>query len=348
MSPTPVTLLGATGMVGQRLIELLEDHPWFTAGVLAASERSAGRRYAEACDWHLPSEPHGSVGDTLVVPTTAAAIHAANGGPGIALSALPRSVAHAVERPLMALGWTVISNASAHRMDADVPLIIPEINADHLALCERQEGPGRLVTNGNCTSMPLALALAPLHEAVGIEAVCAASYQAVSGAGYPGESAWDLIGNVRPHPGDEEEKMAEEPRKFLGTLTDTGIELADFAMSARCVRVPVIDGHLVAAQIKTKQPLSPADAKELLRTWKPRGPQLPSSPAQVLRLDERLDRPQPRFDSHHGGGMSVTIGRVEHCPVMGLKLFCMTHNTIRGAAGAALLNAELVHATSQG
>ena len=232
-------------------------------------------------------------------------------------------------------------------MDADVPLVVPEINADHLALDDRQTTRGGLVTNSNCTSMPVAMALAPLLRTVGMDAVCAASYQAVSGAGYPGESAWDMVGNVRPHPGNEEEKMALEPKKILGQLGPQGVEMGDFAMSARCVRVPVADGHLVALQVKTRDSITPQDACELFRTWDGGGLTLPSAPHPPLVLRTERDRPSPRFDAHAGGGMAVSIGRVEFCPVMGLKLFALAHNTVRGAAGAAVLNAELLLSTGR-
>jgi len=342
-SRVPVAILGATGMVGQRAVQLLQDHPWFRVGLLAASSRSAGKTYRQACRWHLPGEPHGGVGDLPVVACDAEVLTQQAERPGLALSALPGSVARQVEIPLAERGWSVVSNASAHRMDPRVPLIIPEVNAEHVALVQQQPWSGALVTNPNCTSMPLVLALAPLHRAVGIEAFCVASYQAVSGAGYPGESAWDLIGNVRPHPGDEEEKLAQEPAKILGDLVQGQVRPAGFAASARCVRVPVADGHLVAAQIRTSEPLSAQRATEILSAWDGGALDLPSSPRPVLRLTDLRDRPQPRMDAQAGRGMAVTIGRIEPCPVMGLKLFCLAHNTVRGAAGAALLNAELLH-----
>lgn len=337
----PVVLLGATGMVGQRAIQLLNDHPWFKVGALAASTRSAGKPYRQACRWNLDGEPFAGVGDRVVLPCDTSALVQAVGPRALAISALPSDVARTVEVALAEAGWVVVSNASAYRADPRVPLIIPEVNADHLGLVDRQPWSGALVTNPNCTSTPLTMALAPLHREVGIEAVCAASYQAVSGAGYPGESAWDLLGNVRPHPGDEEQKMAAEPKRMLGTLGQNGIVQATFSMSARCVRVPVIDGHLVAAQVRTREPISPERAASLIRTFDP-GLELPSAPHPTLRVDERRDRPQPRLDAGLGRGMAVTVGRIEPCEVMGLKLFCLAHNTLRGAAGAALLNAELL------
>jgi aspartate-semialdehyde dehydrogenase len=337
----PVAVLGATGMVGQRAVALLRDHPFLKVVALAASERSSGRKYREACAWHLEGEPYAGLGELPVDPCDPSALIARCGRAGIALSGLDTAAAAELERPFAAAGWAVVSNASSHRMDADVPLLFPEFNADHLALIHRQPGPGFIVTNPNCTSMPVVGALGPIHRAVGVEAVCVASWQAVSGAGYPGESAWDILGNVRPHPGNEEEKLAIEPKKMLGTVGPDGIVLADFELSARCVRVPVTDGHLVSLQIKTRSPLSPDDAIRLLSEFDG-GLDLPSAPRPLLRYHTSRDRPQPRFDADAGRGMAVTFGRVERCPVMGLKLFALAHNTVRGAAGAAILNAELL------
>ena len=341
MAKTPVVLLGATGMVGQRMAQLLRNHPTLEVVAVAASERSAGKLYGEACTWRLPGERHAGLADLTVLPCEADAVARAVGRGAIALSALPSAAALAVERPLAARGLDVVSNASAHRMDADVPLIIPEVNAAHLALCDAQPESGAIVTNPNCTSMPAVIALAPILQHAGLEAVVLASYQAVSGAGYPGESSWDMIGNVHPHAGNEEEKVAQEPRKILGSLQGGQVVDADFAMSARCVRVPVADGHLVALSIRTRDPLSPADCEQLLREYDP-GLDLPGVPRPLIHIAPERDRPSPRFDSDAGNGMAVTVGRVEACPVMGLKLFALTHNTIRGAAGAAILNAELV------
>ncbi len=336
----PVAILGATGMVGQRLLTLLHGHPWFEVGPLAASERSSGKRYSEACGWRLGGLGHHGYGDRVVVACDPATVAAAMGGPGLAISALDTAPAKELERAFAAAGFTVLSNASAFRMAEDVPLVIPEVNGDHLALAMGQPGPGRLITNPNCTSMPVVMALKPLLDAFGIEAVTVASYQAVSGAGYPGESAFDMLGNVHPHAGNEEEKLAEEPHKMLGTLVGGRIQPADFALSARCVRVPVVDGHLVALHIKTRSPCSPAEARAALAAWDP-GLQLPSAPHPVVYLVDERDRPSPRFDADRGAGMAITVGRIEACPVMGLKLFSLAHNTVRGAAGGAILNAEL-------
>lgn len=340
----PVVVLGATGMVGQRALSLLQHHPDLEVVGLAASERSAGRSYAEACRWLLPGPAYAGAAELQVLPTTVEALCAAIPGQPLALSALPRAAARRVERPLAERGWQVVSNAGAHRDDPDVPLVIPEVNPDHMRLMSL--GAGGLVTNPNCTAMPVALSLAPLHEAVGVEAITVASYQAVSGAGYPGESAWDMIGNVHPHPGDEEDKLVTEVPKILGRVSDDRIESADIAVSARCVRVPVVDGHLVAVHVRTRQPIDPAGAAELMSAWQGHHPPLRSAPSPPLRLLDARDRPQPRLDAGAGSGMAVSIGRIERCPVMGLKYFALAHNTLRGAAGAALLNAELVAARS--
>ena len=343
-----VVVLGATGMVGQRFVALLRDHSWFQIGALAASERSAGRRYRDAAAWRLPGEPWAGAGDLEVHACDPARLAEVVGGPGIALSALDSAAARAHERAFASAGWHVVSNASAHRMDDDVPLLVPEINADHADLLGRQGTRGSLTTNPNCTAMPIVLPLAPIHRAVGVEAVCISSWQAVSGAGYPGESAWDMGDNVHPHPGDEEAKLEVEPQKILGTLRGGRIAPAEFTSSARCVRVPVTDGHLVSIQVKTRDPLSPSDAVALLETWDGGRLDLPSAPHPVLVHRPMRDRPQPRLDRDTGEGMAVTFGRVERCPVMGLKLFALAHNTLRGAAGAALLNAELLVARGIG
>ncbi|MEM6927421.1 MAG: aspartate-semialdehyde dehydrogenase [Myxococcota bacterium] len=341
-----VVVLGATGMVGQRLVSLLVDHPWFEVAALTASERSAGKRYGDACAWRLPGEPWAGLADHPVLSSDPATVAEAIGGPTIALSALDTGPAREQEVAFAEAGFAVVSNASAYRMDPRVPLVIPEVNADHLALLDTQPWAGALVTNPNCTAMPVAMALAPLHRAFGVEALTVASYQAVSGAGYPGESAFDMADNVHPHPGNEEDKLTEEPQRILGRLTDGAVAPADFVVSARCVRVPTSDGHLVAMHVRTKAPCSPEDAIAAMEDFDP-GLELPSAPHPVLVHRPFRDRPQPRLDRDTGRGMAATFGRVEACPVMGLKLYALAHNTLRGAAGAALLNAELLRATGR-
>lgn len=349
----PVAILGATGMVGQRAVALLRGHPFLRVAALAASERSAGKKYRDACKWVVPGEAYGGLGDVVIEPCDPERLTALCGRPGIALSALDTEPARELERAFARAGWAVTSNASAFRMDDDVPLLVPEINADHLAVTTRQGNighggapPGVLVCNSNCTAMPLVTTLAPLIRAVGIEAVCVATYQAVSGAGYPGESAVDMIGNVRPHPGNEEEKLAIEPQKMLGTLVDGRIVHADFAISARCVRVPVLDGHLVAVQVKTRTPISPSDATALIAGFS-HELDLPSAATPLNVFVDGRDRPNAKMDLMVGNGMATSFGRVEKCAVMGLKYFALSHNTIRGAAGSAILNAELLVKTGR-
>jgi aspartate-semialdehyde dehydrogenase len=338
MSKIPVAVLGATGMVGQRFVERLQNHPRFEVVELAASDRSTGRRYADAAAWRLASEP--GMPDAVVLPCDPSAVRAP-----LVFSALDSAVAPSVEAAFRDAGRIVVSNASAYRMDPGVPLVVPEVNPDHVDLvaADLRAGRGAIVCNPNCTSMPLVLALAPLHRTWGVEAVVVSSWQAISGAGYPGEPSWDILGNVHPHAGDEEQKLAEEPRKMLGELRDGALRAADFPVSARCVRVPVVDGHLVSAQVRLRGSPSADAVREALRAY--RSPvRLPSSPEPLLRLTDRRDRPQPRLDADAGGGMAVTIGRVEPCPVMGVKLFALAHNAIRGAAGGAVALAELLDA----
>ncbi len=341
-----VVVLGATGMVGQRLVSLLAEHPWFEVAALTASERSAGKPYGEACQWRLPGEPWAGLGAMPVLSSDPATVLAATGRPCIALSALDTAPAREQELAFAEAGFSVVSNASAYRMDPRVPLVIPEVNADHLALLDSQPWQGALVTNPNCTAMPVVMTLAPLHRAFGVEAVTVASYQAVSGAGYPGESAFDMADNVHPHPGNEEEKLTQEPQRILGMLDQGTVTPAGFAVSARCVRVPISDGHLVAMHVRTGTPCTPDDATAVLEAFDP-GLELPSAPHPVLVHRPFRDRPQPRLDRDNGAGMAATFGRVEECPVMGLKLYALAHNTLRGAAGAALLNAELLRATGR-
>ena len=337
MTSTPVAILGATGMVGQRMVALLADHPALHIAAVAASERSAGKTYAEASNWVLEGDAPASVGAMVVKSCDPAQMP---GGVKIALSALDAGAAGPIEEAFRAAGWAVVTNASPHRHDPNVPLIVPEVNPDHLSLLERQ-GPGCIVANPNCCAIPLSLTLAPLHEKWGVEAVCVSTWQAVSGAGYPGESAWDMVGSVHPHAGAEEEKLGIEPLKILGSTTAP----ADFPISARCVRVPVADGHLLSVQVRLTGSPSAAEVSEVFKTWQGNGPELHTCPRPPLHLTTRRHRPSPRHDVGRGGGMTVTVGRVEDCPVMGVKYFALGHNTIRGAAGAAVANAELLVAT---
>lgn len=324
-------------MVGQRMVELLDAHPWFRLVAVAASERSVGRTLAEAAPWRLPGEMPKRAAGLVVRPCEPSALPS---GVRLVLSALDASVAGGIETAFRDAGHAVVTNAGALRGDPAIPLVVPEVNPHHLALLDRSgaSGGGYVVANPNCCVIPLVMVLAPLHRAFGVRAVTVATWQAVSGAGYPGESAWDMVANVHPHPGSEEAKLATEPLKILGTPEAP----ADFPISARSVRVPVADGHLLGVHMSLRGDPSPRQVADCLRAWNGNGPELPSSPRPLLRLTDRRDRPSPRFDAGAGRGMAVTVGRIEPCPVLGVKLYALAHNTIRGAAGAAIANAELL------
>ncbi|MCB9780068.1 MAG: aspartate-semialdehyde dehydrogenase [Alphaproteobacteria bacterium] len=338
-APVPVAILGATGMVGQRMIQRLADHPWFTIAWLGASERSAGKPYAEATTWRLPGRMPAGVADLPVHECLPDRVPA---GVRVALSALDSSVARQTETAFRDAGFAVVTNASAFRMDPDVPLVVPEVNPDHTALVDRQTGGdparGYIVANPNCCAIPLAMALAPLHRRWGVQAAIVSTWQAVSGAGYPGESAWDMVGSVHPHPGNEEEKLREEPQKILGDAGDAAV----FPVSARCVRVPTADGHLLGVHVRLAGDPSAADVQQALADWQGFGPRLPSTPSPLVELQARRDRPSPRFDVDLGDGMALVVGRIERCEIMGVKLYALAHNTVRGAAGAAIANLELL------
>lgn len=346
MNRMPVIVLGATGAVGQRFVQLLDGHPWFEVVGLTGSDRAAGRPYGEACHWVL-SEP---------MPEYARGLLVAPSQPGsqacLAFSALPSQVAAEVEPLFAAAGYAVCSNASAFRMEPDVPLLIPEVNPDHVCLIEVQRArrgwPGWIATNPNCTTVGLALALKPLHEVFGVRRVMAVSLQALSGAGYPGVPALDIVDNAIPHIEGEEAKVETEPRKLLGRLNGSEVEMADFRISAQTNRVAVRDGHIVCASVELERTASPEEAAAALAEF--RAPDavstLPSAPARAIVVRPEPDRPQPRLDRDEGCGMTAVVGRVRHCPLLGVKFVVLTHNTIRGAAGASILNAELLH--SQG
>ncbi len=338
----PVAVLGATGTVGQKFVRLLADHPWFELVAVAASDQSAGRRYGEVVRWRESAPLPDRIAD-LTVARSAPPL------PGrIFFSALDAEVAGEIEQAFARAGGLVVTNTRVHRMDPDVPLLIPEINAGHVALLERQRArrgwPGAILANPNCSTAGLALALAPLHAAFGVEKVFVSTMQAVSGAGYPGVPSLDILGNVIPHIGGEEEKMERETLKILGTLRDGAVEPAAIAVSAHANRVAVVDGHLEAVSVGLRRKATPAEAAAALREF--RGPpevrRLPSTPAVPVELDPRLDRPQPRLDLDRGGGMTVTVGRLRPCPLLDLRLVLLGHNTIRGAAGSAVQIAELL------
>ena len=338
-----VAILGATGAVGQTFVRLLTDHPLFNVVSLVASERSAGKPYREAARWLQPTALDDRIGD-LVVEGTDAAPDA-----DVVFSGLDASVAGDVEADWARRGYAVVSNARNYRMDPTVPLLIPEVNPEHVALIDRQdwgEGGGFIVTNPNCSTVGLVVALKPLHDAFGVEAAHVVTMQALSGAGYPGVPSLDALGNVVPYIGGEEEKLATETRKLLGTLGADGVDLADVTVSAQCHRVPVVDGHLEAVSVKLTGAPSADDVAAVLRDW--RGPlegrDLPTAPERPLLLTDDPAAPQPRTHVNLGGGMTVSVGRVQDCPVLGVKMVVLSHNTVRGAAGGAILNAELLHA----
>jgi aspartate-semialdehyde dehydrogenase len=337
----PVGILGATGVVGQRFVQMLENHPWFEVAWLAASDRSEGRRYKEAARWRMKTPLPTAVAEMIVSPAKP------EGAPRVIFAALDASIASELEPRFADAGHAVVTNSSALRMKGDVPLVIPEVNPGHIKMLEcqasRRKSKGFVVTNPNCSAIGLVMALAPLQQ-FGIETVVAVTMQAVSGAGYPGVPSLDILGNVIPYIPKEEEKMEEETLKLLGQLDASKFIPAPFAMSAHCNRVAVEDGHTESVSIKLKK--KPATA-EIIAAWNefrsdPQELKLPSAPAQPVRYLETVDRPQPRLDVDAGAGMTATVGRLRPCSVLDWKFTVLSHNTIRGAAGAAILNAELL------
>lgn len=348
MNPTPkikVGVLGATGAVGQRFIQLLAGHPWFEIAALTASDRSTGKRYRDAAKWLLRGGMPAAVADMTLVPSEPDAI-----GSDVRLlfSALPGGNAGEVEVALAAAGYGVCSNASAHRMDPDVPLLIPDVNPEHTALIPIQQAKrgwaGFITTNPNCTTTHLVCALKPLHDAFGLTAVNVVSMQAISGAGYPGVSALDILDNVIPYIGGEEEKVEREPGKLLGTLEGDTIRPAEFTVSAQCNRVAVRNGHLEAVSVKLRRPASLEQVAEALASYRgePQRLGLPTAPDPAIVLFNEVDRPQPRLDRLVGNGMATCVGRLRPDPLFDYKFVVLGHNTIRGAAGGSLLNAELL------
>ncbi|MGH9546572.1 MAG: aspartate-semialdehyde dehydrogenase [Terriglobales bacterium] len=340
----PVGILGATGIVGQRFVQMLEHHPWFEVAWLAASDRSEGRPYADAARWKLKTAIPARVAEMRVAPARP------EGAPKVIFAALDASIAAEMEPRFAEAGCAVITNSSALRMQSDVPLVIPEVNHNHVKLLEcqawRKKSGGFVVTNPNCSVIGLVIALAPLEHAFGLDTVMAVTMQAVSGAGYPGVASLDILGNVIPYIAKEEEKMEEEARKLLGTLNGSGIVMSSFAMSAQCNRVAVEDGHTESVSVKLKNKAKP---EEIIAVWNefrslPQEMKLPSAPEQPVQYVTPSDRPQPRLDVESGNGMTTTVGRLRPCGVLDWKFTVLSHNTIRGAAGAALLNAELLKA----
>ncbi|HYO99465.1 MAG TPA: aspartate-semialdehyde dehydrogenase [Pyrinomonadaceae bacterium] len=343
-----VGILGATGTVGQRFVELLEGHTQFEVTALAASDRSQGKPYAEACAWRLASEMPARVA-SLVVSSPVPPLDC-----DLVFSSLPGEMARETEDAFARAGYPVISNSSAFRMDEDVPLLIPEINPEHLALVETQRRTrgyerGYIVTNPNCSTIMIALALAPLHARFGIESCVATTLQALSGAGYPGVASLDVIDNVLPYIGGEEEKIESETLKILGRMGDARIEPADMRVSAQCHRVNVSDGHMAALRVKLARQVETEELKDALTSFTalPQELGLHSAPARPIVVRDEQDRPQPRLDRDAGHGMSVTVGRIRPDAVLDYRFVALSHNTVRGAAGAAILNAELLAATGR-
>lgn len=340
----PVGVLGATGAVGQKFIKLLENHPWFEVTEVAASERTSGKLYGDAVSWKQVTPIPNAVRTMEVRPCT----------PDlkcrIVFSGLDASVAGTIEDDFAQAGYVVLSNSKNHRMDADVPLVIPEVNHDHLGLIPIQQrnrnAKGYIVTNANCTTMFLAMALGPIHKAFQIEKVFMVSMQAVSGAGYPGVPSLDILGNVIPYIGGEEEKVEMETRKILGAFNGKTIDLADFPVSAQCNRVAVEDGHTESVAVKLLKRTSVQEIAELLKNYSglPQQLRLPSAPEEPFIVMEAQDRPQPRFDVNRANGMATLVGRIRPCTILDYKFTLMGHNTVRGAAGASILNAELLKA----
>ena len=338
-----VGVLGATGAVGQRFVELLADHPWFKLTALTASDSSAGRPYSDACRWLLSSDMPSNVAD-MIVNETSPTIDC-----DLVFSALPGSLAGPVEEDFASAGYGVFSNASAHRQDCDVPLLIPEVNPDHVSLIATQRSRrgwqrGFIVTNPNCSAVMLTMALAPLHSEFGLRSVLVSTMQGLSGAGYPGVPSLDALDNVIPFIGGEEDKLSLEPRKMLGEIRGESIDFASFAISAHCSRVPVREGHLEMVSVALENPAEPADFLKAWHAWNPLPQQLdlPTAPQPPLIVRTEPDRPQTRLDRDAGRGMAVSVGRVRTCDVLDIKFVALGHNTVRGAAGASVLNAELM------
>ena len=341
----PVGVLGATGAVGQKFVALLENHPWFELTELAASDRSAGKSYRDATVLRQYQPIPERLKDRTIKPCEPEL------DCRVVFSGLDSSVAGEIEENFARAGYIVVSNSRNHRMDDDVPLLVPEVNPEHLALIkvqrERRSWPGAIVTNPNCSTIGLVMALAPIHRAFGVKRVIVATMQALSGAGYPGHSAIDMLGNVIPFiGGGEEEKMETEPLKIMGSLDGNGIRFAECRISAHTNRVFVEDGHMECVSVELERKAKPDEVARVLAQFSslPQELKLPSAPQRPVIVTDERDRPQPRFDRDAGNGMSAMVGRIRECPVFDIRFVVLSHNTIRGAAGAAILNAELMKA----
>lgn len=337
-----VGILGATGMVGQHFINFLQGHPWFDLTWLGASDRSAGKKHRDASTWHLSGLTPEKIANMTIQASKP------GNAPKLLFSAMDASVATEIERAFAEAGHVIVSNSRNHRMEQDVPLLVPEVNPDHLRLLaaqSKQRGwKGRIVTNPNCSTVVLTMALGPLKQ-FGIESVIATTLQAISGAGYPGVSSIDINANVVPFIGNEEEKMQEETQKILGAFAGDHIAPLQASVSAHCNRVPVLDGHTVTVSVNLKSKPSIEEVRHAMETFSaaPQERNLPSAPKHPVQYMVEKDRPQPRKDVERDRGMACFIGRLRECSVLGYKFVALGHNTVRGAAGAAVLNAELMH-----
>jgi len=343
MQKIPVAVLGATGAVGQRFVQLLENHTWFQVVAVTGSDRSTSQKYGQACRWILPEPMPDPVKNYLVLPSDPSLVEVP-----LVFSALPAEKARLIEPEFARAGSLVFSNASAYRYEPDVPILLPEVNPEHVGLLAAQrinrQWSGAIVTNPNCTSTGMTITLKALQDAFGLRRVFAVSLQAVSGAGYPGVPSLDIMDNVIPYIGGEEEKVELEPRKMLGRLEETGIQPADFVISAHTNRVPVSDGHVVCMSIELDQPADLPTVRRAIEGYLP--PEvcagLPSTPKPVIIYRDEPDRPQPRLDRGTGDGMTTVVGRLRPDPLLHIKLVVLSHNTIRGAAGGSIYNAELL------
>jgi aspartate-semialdehyde dehydrogenase len=333
-----VGILGATGTVGQRFVQMLERHPQFVVTALAASDRSVGKTFAEACTWRLPGDMPRGVRSLPVHPPRPPL------DCDVIFSSLPSEIGRESEGCFAEAGYPVISNTSSYRMDAGVPLLVPEVNPEHLGVLDGRTGKGFIVTNPNCSAIGIALALAPLHRAFGVEACVVTTLQAISGAGYPGVPAMDITDNVVPFIASEEEKIERETQKILGSAQDGSIIPASFPVSAQCHRVNVQDGHIAAIRVRLGRKAELAEVRAALAdfTGVPQALKLHTAPERPVIVRDEPDRPQPRLDRDAGGGMSITVGRLFPDQVLDYRFVVLSHNTVRGAAGAAILNAELL------
>ncbi|WP_069130024.1 aspartate-semialdehyde dehydrogenase [Rhodohalobacter halophilus] len=344
MNSFKVGILGATGAVGQKFIRLLDQHPWFTITALGASTRSAGKQYKEASNWIENTPMPERVKNITVLECRSEKFQEVD----FVFSGLDSSVATDIEADFAKAGIPVISNAKNYRTDPSVPLLIPEVNPDHIELINEQrftdDGSGWIVTNPNCVAVPLTTSLKPLHDAFGIESVVVTSMQAISGAGYPGVPSLDIMGNVIPFIGGEESKIRQEPLKLLGKLHNGAVRYADFPVQATATRVPVINGHLLSVTVSLKQKAGLTKVREMMENWKSpiHDLNLPSAPKFPLKVHDDPRHPQPRIHADSDGGMQTAVGRIRQAHVMDVSYIAMAHNTVRGAAGGAILNAELL------